>query len=461
MLRVAQAGGIPCKRENVAHTQHVRTDEVGLQAHEGSVARGVVNNRLDAHAQLNLHAEGEGAHAHARHGAVGHIDGVGANALGILGAFNLLLRRKCTRWIHLHADDELAGAQLAQQRRGLVHIGRAIIRRRGTAGQRHGLVHLYPHGCDVIGFEHYVKRGAHFSNVHGCGAAAASHQACTLLQEGRHEACKVSGAGGIHKAPLYALGEAGVGHGDEVCARHGGMQRLHRLEERRGSHCAVGADDVGPCRGQPVCRIGGRVAVGGVAILRIGKRRDDGQIAEAARRSDGDLNLLERSKGLKEEQVGPRFPKYADLLAEDGVGLRARQRAVGCKALAQRPHVARDKERAPGHLAHVAHQLDGLEVEFAHGVAEAKCGQPGAVGAKGVRLDHIGAGAGIGLVNLADPAGAREHQLFEALFAAGTARKEHGAHGAIHQERAFGHTLQKGVHVMVPSWSGPCRCARV
>ena len=61
--------------------------------------------------------------------------------------------------------------------------------------------------------------------------------------------------------------------------------------------------------------------------------------------------------------------------------------------------------------------------------------QPHAVGAKGMALDHIGAGDGVGLMHRRHPTRSRHHQLFQTLFTAGALGIEHGSHAAIAQER--------------------------
>ncbi|MEZ4637466.1 MAG: hypothetical protein R2873_18875 [Caldilineaceae bacterium] len=55
-----------------------------------------------------------------RHGAVGHVDGVGAHALGVASAFDLLLRVEAARRVHFDADHELAGIELLEQLCGFV-----------------------------------------------------------------------------------------------------------------------------------------------------------------------------------------------------------------------------------------------------------------------------------------------------------------------------------------------------
>ena len=123
------------------------------------------------------------------------------------------------------------------------------------------------------------------------------------------------------------------------------------------------------------------------------------------------------------------------------LGFCLAQRAVGQQPFAQGAHGAGDKDRPAGDLAHIADQLDGAKVQLAYLVGQAEGGQAHAIGAKGVGLDHIGAGGGVGLMDFGHPPRAGKDQLLQALLAAGAFGVQHGAHGAVGEQGPFGQAL--------------------
>ena len=116
----------------------MRAQQLRLQRHQVAVARGEVDQRLDADPLLAQRREGDAAHAHPRHRAVADVDAVDARRFQQRRALQHLVRVDAARRIDLDADDELARANLARQRRAVVD-GRldgglpASLRRPGAA----------------------------------------------------------------------------------------------------------------------------------------------------------------------------------------------------------------------------------------------------------------------------------------------------------------------------------------
>ena len=83
--------------------------------HQVAVARGEVDDRLEAERLLQQPRQREATHAHARHRAVGDVDELDAQTAQILRAVEHLARVQSLRRIQLDADDEAPGLQLAPQ----------------------------------------------------------------------------------------------------------------------------------------------------------------------------------------------------------------------------------------------------------------------------------------------------------------------------------------------------------
>ena len=171
-----------------------------------------MQHRLNIDLLLNLNTERERTHADACRGAIGHIDGISADGLGMAGAFDLFLRHKAARRINLDTDHEVAVAQFLQERRWRHLLGNRIVM--GAFG------HLLLHRNDfqrlwsipVLLGQMVIQRSAHGACVHGRGAAATTDQPGILGQEERHMAGKIFGAGRIVETPFHPLRETGIGH---------------------------------------------------------------------------------------------------------------------------------------------------------------------------------------------------------------------------------------------------------
>ncbi len=342
--------------------------------------------------------------------------------------------------IHLHADHELPGAQLAQQFGRLLLAGDAVV---ALGHDRQFFDCCHGRRLDAAPGQVLVQRRAHGADVHGRGAAAAAQQAGAVVQEAARLAGEVFRAGWVIEAPFHPLRETGVGHDAHAEFGRVGVERLQRAQHGRRADGAVHAHQVGPGSLKLRRSHVRRDAVVGQAVLGKGKRGDDGQVAHLARHLHGERQLVQFDKGLEEQQIGAGFPQHADLFAEGLARLLLGEMPVRHEALAQRTDIAGDEDGATAHLAHIAHQLHGAEIEVAHLVGQAIGGQAHPVGAEGVRLDHVGAGVGVGEVDFADRGRSRQHKILKTLFAARALRIKHGAHGAVGEKGRCGQALKK------------------
>ncbi len=112
---VPDAHRVAGQRQDVADAQRVRAQQVGLQRHEVAVARGEVDDGLQVQVVAHQAGEGEAAHAHARHRAIGDVDEADAVLLEPGSAVEYLARIESLRRIQLDTDDELPGLQRVLQ----------------------------------------------------------------------------------------------------------------------------------------------------------------------------------------------------------------------------------------------------------------------------------------------------------------------------------------------------------
>ena len=75
---IADGGGVAHHDKHIAHTQGMRCQQVALHAQQVAPAGGEMQDGFNAHSALDQVADRPGAHAHARHGAVGHVDHIRA-----------------------------------------------------------------------------------------------------------------------------------------------------------------------------------------------------------------------------------------------------------------------------------------------------------------------------------------------------------------------------------------------
>ncbi len=106
---IADGGGVAHHHEHVADAQGMRRQQVALDAQQVAPAGGEVQRRSRRRpAALDQLAHRPGAHAHARHRAVGDVDHVRAGFRQQAGAGQELVGGETARRVHLDGDDELA-----------------------------------------------------------------------------------------------------------------------------------------------------------------------------------------------------------------------------------------------------------------------------------------------------------------------------------------------------------------
>ncbi len=373
-----------------------------------------MQDRLNIHLLLNLRAERQRAHAHARHRAVGDVDRIRTHALGVARPFDLFFGGEGARRVHLDADHELASAQLAQQpcrpdtvlvfhvrRQPHIHLRQFILARHRNSGR------VVTGLCGQVG----VKRQPHGADVHGRCTTAAAHQARAHPQEIAYVLGKILRAGRIVEPSFHTPREPGVGHGAQRRIRRDLMHHAQRLQHGRRTDRAVDAHHVHASGSQPRDHLVGAFPGQGQPVASEGHRGHDRQVAERLCHLDCRLQFAQVAKRLKEQQVGPSLPQDLDLLLKRLRHSATLHRIFPVDALSNRPHIARNKDRPARHLTHIAHEPHGLEVQLAHLVFQAMLRQPKAVCAKGVAGDHVGPCRRIGLVDAGHPAGPVNHQL--------------------------------------------------
>ena len=103
---VADRGWVAHDNEYVAYIECVRGQQVALNAQDVASAGGEVQGGLDPGFALNEVADRPRTHAHARHGAVGHIDHVRAGFGQHASPGQEFLGSQSARWIHLDGGDK-------------------------------------------------------------------------------------------------------------------------------------------------------------------------------------------------------------------------------------------------------------------------------------------------------------------------------------------------------------------
>ncbi len=244
-LAVPQAGRIPGQGQDIAHTDGVGADQVGLQAHQRAVTGGEVEDGLDVHLLLDHGAEGQRAHAHPGHGAVGHVDGVRAHQLGVASALDLFLGREAPGRVHLHGDRKVAGVQLLQQARGPLLVVRGDVCAAADPHFGQGFGHVGPGaGRAGLALGRGVQSLAHGAQVHGRGAATAADQPGPTFQETLDRFAKILRAGRIVETSLHPGGETGVGLDAQGKLAAGRVELAQGLLQRGRADGAVGPDHI-------------------------------------------------------------------------------------------------------------------------------------------------------------------------------------------------------------------------
>src|ERR1051325_6695537 len=104
----AHARRIAAQRDHAPNAERMGAEQLRLQRHQIAVARGEVDQRLDAHTLFGQRGEGDTSHAHAGHRAIADVDAIRASGLDQRRAFEHLGRVEAARRVDFDADAALA-----------------------------------------------------------------------------------------------------------------------------------------------------------------------------------------------------------------------------------------------------------------------------------------------------------------------------------------------------------------
>ncbi len=435
---IPERGRIASERQDVAHAQGVGTDEVRLEPHQVPVAGGQVQHGLDAGLRLDQVAGRQGVHTHPGHGAIGDID-----------------------QIHLATVGQ--GPGVAQQRCGAETPGRRQLHRRDKLARREFLVHAGGLGSQFLlglargrAHDHRLRwhsdtamqidvhRLAHRRDVIGPGAATPPQHTDAGLEKIAHAGAKIGRVGEIDQPPCGLRGHAGVRHSGDIA--HACPQHLAGdTEDALRPHAAVGPDHIRAQILQRARHLDRRLSPGGAAVLIKSRLRDHRQVAHLVHGLQGDAQHVQIRKGLQNEQVHPAIDKACRLLAIEGARLISADLTERRQRAAERADRACDKSRAAGDVARIARDASTLSVDLAHLPLAPVGGQLGAVGAKGIGLDDLGARRQIIHVHALDQVGVSDVDSVIALAGQDAAGIKLGAHGTVAQDWALLETGKKGM----------------
>ena len=275
-------------------------------------------------------------------------------------------------------------------------------------------------------------------------AAAAADDGAAGLEKAARPRGHVLGRAEVDVAPVHDGRRAGVRHRRELRRAHDGGHPLQRVEHGLRALAAVRAHERYAESLQLAHRVLGRVAVDRVARLGEGQAHADRhRRVECARRGERGLRLVERRHRLEEQQVDPALEQALDLLVVRRLRLIRRDVPDRGEGLADRSHGSRHERAAARRLTRDA---GPLAVDLAHVRLEAVRPELEAVGAERVRLDHVGAGVEVLLVDLPHESGVREVQLVEAAVEEDAARVEHRAHRPVEDDRPGGEPVEERLH---------------
>ena len=203
-----------------------------------------------------------------------------------------------------------------------------------------------------------------------------------------------------------------------------------RVQRGRRAGAVVGADRAEAELAEPRGRIGRRDAAERLAVGVEGHQRDERQLRDAAHGLDRDEQLVEVVERLEHEQVDAAALEDARLLDEERGGLGG----VEQLGLAERADRAGDEDLAAADLPRLAREPHAGRVDLLELVLEIERGQLAPVGAEGVRLDQVGAGADEARVQRDDALRRAQVRLLGAAQARHRARDER-AHAPVGHER--------------------------
>jgi len=160
----------------------------------------------------------------------------------------------------------------------------------------------------------------------------------------------------------------------------------------------------------------------------------------------GELQLVEGSEALQDQQVDAARQQRLDLLAEHALRGGPLDRAHRLDRPAQRSHRPGHQDRPPGGVARLHGQARAGAVDVPDPGLQVVLAQAEAVGLERVGLDDVGAGRDVVAVDAADQRGLGEVQLLQAAAGGHAAGEQLGAHRAVQQHGPAGHELGKSIH---------------
>ena len=174
-----------------------------------------------------------------------------------------------------------------------------------------------------------------------------------------------------------------------------------------------------------------RDAVERVAVFLGGHLGDDRQIRESLHGANRRRDLVHVMERLEHEQVDAAVDQSADLFAEVGFRFVDAGLPPGLDANPQRTDRTRDVRLLP---RGVPGDACALGVDRLDPLAQTEGRELDAVGAEGIRFDHVGPGPYVRLVHFSDQVGLRQVQLVERPVEKYPFRVQHRPHRAIADE---------------------------
>jgi hypothetical protein len=241
---VADPWRVAGQRDDVAHAQRVRAEQLGLESHQVPVARRGVDEALEIEVVLDAESDRERAHPNPGHGRVRHVDRVDPGLLEQPGGLDRPLDAHRAGRVDLDRDHEPAGGeQFGETRRRRGALGRF---ERGPIGKRRA--GLGPRArADRLTRNERVERSPHRRDVLGRRPATPTDDPCPDVDHLLRDLPEVLGARRVDEAAFEPLRQPGVRH--DRARRVVGCGPAHRLEGvDRGvrTDSAVDPNHVGP-----------------------------------------------------------------------------------------------------------------------------------------------------------------------------------------------------------------------
>ncbi len=404
----------------------MRREQIALHPQQVAPPRGKVQNRFDADLILNQMTHCPGAHAHPRHGAVGHVHHIRAGLGQQRRAGQQFVSRKSFGRVHLHADNEFVGRNFLGQLSRLVGLN--------------GLLFAFCGGDrdDVFGPRalRMIQRGAHGGNVPGRGAATTADNRRARGNERRRILAEILRRGRIHDAPADSFRPPGVGHHRESRARSGGFHQAENPKRLRRAAGAVDADDVRADLRQFCGHVGRRVSQQSQVVTGERHAGGDGQGADRFGGAHRFRRFMQVAHRFNDDQIYAAGDQHGDLIVERGVSLRRSDSTEGRQPDSQWPDRSADENPRSRLGNDVARQSHRRGVDVAHFGFEAVPCQLVAVCAEGVGFDDLRAGVNVSAMHIGHQGRLSQIQFVETLIELHAARVEHRSHRAVSEQRS-------------------------